>query len=98
MSKLIIMANTLREMDSLITSMRYEIDTLRFIVARYNKMHGNSIDGSSMTLSPNINFHVKHERISDQHDGIVSTCVMVDHDKLGFESRYQRILKQLDEL
>lgn len=87
MSKLIIMANTLRETERLISEMKREIDELRSIVERYNSKHGNEIQGGAMILPDNIGFETS-----------ATTCRRVDYDIIGIESRYQRILRQLDEL
>ena len=86
MSKLIIMANTLRETDRLISEMKREIDELRIIVARYHAKHGTEIQGGEMILPENIGFETSG-----------TTCRRVDYEII-VESRYQQILKQLDEL
>jgi hypothetical protein len=87
MSKLTEMANTLRETDRLISEMKAEINELRFLVARYHAKHGTEIQGGEMILPDNIGFETS-----------ITTCRRVDYDIIGVESRYQIILKALDEL
>jgi len=85
--KLTEMAKKLHDTERLISEMKAEIDDLRNTVARYYRQHGEEIFTSTLTVEDNISFDVS-----------VQGCRKINHDALGIESRYQIILKSLDEL
>ena len=92
MKKLAEQKQTLDDVSELIRNMESEINRQRYIIYRYYEMHGELVENGMLDLPDNISF------------GLFTTnerelkCRMLDNDKLGMESKHQRIIKGINKL
>jgi hypothetical protein len=86
MNKLKEASASITEAANLINEMKAEIDELRYIVARYHAKYGEDISTSTLILSNDISFNLS-----------AYGCQKLYHGQLNIESRYQRILKKIDD-
>lgn len=84
---------TIKEMEELIRAMKHEIDCLRVIVYRYNKLHGKSV------------YPLPIEELSDEIDFLLMmdkpnqpTCNIIKTEELGLVSKYKKIVEVIESL
>ncbi len=82
---------TMQDTSYLIARMKLEIDSLRHIVARYNAMHGTSIQVGELKLDGNISFMILG-------DAKAPICKRIDHKDLGINSQYMDIVEGIKKL
>lgn len=87
------------KVEELILKMQSEIEQLRMINYRYCLKHGNSIKGGFVSLPSNYSFRITVSDDKKDEDGNnLAFCSVIEYDKLGMESDYQKILKGINDL
>ena len=91
MKKLTEQKQTLDDVSELIRNMDWEIKMLRAIAYRYYLEHGILTQSGIVNIPDNISFdiHVNDDNVF---------CRMWNHNELGIESNYQRIIKEINKL
>lgn len=86
----------LDDLGRLIDRMSSEIELLRSIVNRYNLKYGKEIQPGYLKIHENISFDI-YGTIDDKNDEL-AYCKVTDHEKIGIESNYQGIRKEIERL
>jgi hypothetical protein len=83
--------DTQHKADDLISDMFSEIVRLRYLVYRYHQKYGIEVACGGIVLG-------EHEDFTVNTEDDFCTCHRIDHNELGFKSKYQCILKSYMEL